>query len=307
MDDGVVAALVNVGFSQYEARTYAGMIGREPLTGYAVAKATQVPQPKIYETLGRLVERGAVLQVSDRPAKYLAVAPEVVLREFESAFRHRMATVELEISRMQRQSADSQTRRAYHDSKSWLRISDVAKDVVTSARDRVYVSGHTQHLEPLAPSIEAADRRGVRVHLLSFGELAVSLGDQSASIRHSSTDRILYRHHQARHLAVTSDAGRALWALAPNGDDWQAVWCDDDELFTALVMGFVRHDIFTQRIYHDFSGDMSERYGPGLEGLFAWHADGGAEPLEERSPGRAGTQLTGRGRERTQRSPGRTG
>jgi sugar-specific transcriptional regulator TrmB len=307
MDDGVVAALVNFGFSQYEARTYAGMIGREPLTGYAVAKATQVPQPKIYETLGRLVEQGAVLQVSDSPARYLAVAPEVVLREFESAFRHRMATVELEISRMQQQSSDSRTRRVYHESKSWLGISAMAKEIVTLAQDRLYVSGHTEHLEPLAPSIEAADRRGVRVYLLSFGQLPVSLRDLSVSIRHSSTDGILYRHHQARHLAVTSDAERALWALAPGGDDWQAVWCEDDKLFTALVIGFIRHDIFTQRMYHDFSGEMTDRYGPGLEGLFASHADDEGEAPEGSSLGSALTRVSGQRSERARRSSGRAG
>jgi len=60
IDTGVIAALTELGFSQYEARTYAGLIGREPMTGYAVAKDTLVPQPKVYETLGRLVERGAV-------------------------------------------------------------------------------------------------------------------------------------------------------------------------------------------------------------------------------------------------------
>jgi sugar-specific transcriptional regulator TrmB len=45
IDTGVIAALTELGFSQYEARTYAGLIGREPMTGYAVAKETLVPQP----------------------------------------------------------------------------------------------------------------------------------------------------------------------------------------------------------------------------------------------------------------------
>src|ERR1700676_440366 len=37
IDTGVIAALTELGFSQYEARTYAGLIGREPMTGYAIA------------------------------------------------------------------------------------------------------------------------------------------------------------------------------------------------------------------------------------------------------------------------------
>src|SRR5438105_5151870 len=102
----VINALMNLGFSQYEARTYVGLIGREPLTGYAIAKDTQVPQPKVYETLGRLLERGAVLRVSDTPAKFIAVAPARVLAQLELTMRQRISTVELEISRM-RPKADN--------------------------------------------------------------------------------------------------------------------------------------------------------------------------------------------------------
>ena len=63
VDARVTAALTELGFSQYEAKTYTGLIGREPMTGYAIAKETLVPQPKVYETLGRLVERGMIVEI----------------------------------------------------------------------------------------------------------------------------------------------------------------------------------------------------------------------------------------------------
>jgi hypothetical protein len=49
------------------------------------------------------------------------------------------------------------------------------------------------------------------------------------------------------------------------------VWSENDPLLTALVKGFVRHDIFTQRMFRDFSSEMLARYGQGLEGLFDRH------------------------------------
>jgi HTH-type transcriptional regulator, sugar sensing transcriptional regulator len=96
----VIDALADLGFPRYEARTYAGLIGRGPMTGYAVAKETQVPQPKVYETLGRLVERSAVLQVSDSPANFIAASWARVLSELEPSFRQHLSTVEVEIARM---------------------------------------------------------------------------------------------------------------------------------------------------------------------------------------------------------------
>jgi sugar-specific transcriptional regulator TrmB len=284
IDAGVIAALTELGFSQYEARTYAGLIGREPMTGYAIAKDTLVPQPKVYETLGRLVERGAVQRVSGSPAKFVAIPPARVLSELERTFRQRLATVELEVSRMRRESADAHELRLYKETSSWITIVNTANDLISGASERIYVSGHGTYLDALSEEISAADRRGVRIDILCFGEQPFSLHNGSV-IRHSSTDGIIYRHHQSRHLAVTCDTTAALWALAPEGDKWEAVWSADDPLLTALVKGFVRHDIFTQRMFRDFSSEMVARYGSGLEGLFDRHladpegaSDGTGEP-----------------------------
>jgi HTH-type transcriptional regulator, sugar sensing transcriptional regulator len=284
IDTGVIAALTELGFSQYEARTYAGLIGREPMTGYAVAKETLVPQPKVYETLGRLVERGAVLQVSGSPAKFVAVAPARVLSELEREFRQRLATVELEVSRMRRESDQVQDLRLYKETNSWIAIVSAASQLISGAAERIYVSGHGTYLDALGAEIAAADRRGVRIDVLCFGEPPFSLPN-GVVIRHSSTDGVVYRHHQSRHLAVTCDTAGALWALAPEGDTWEAVWSDHDALLTALVKGFIRHDIFSQRMFRDFSTEMLARYGAGLEGLFDRHPADAEEATLPRAAG----------------------
>jgi HTH-type transcriptional regulator, sugar sensing transcriptional regulator len=294
IDTPVIAALTELGFSQYEARTYAGLIGRDPMTGYAIAKDTLVPQPKVYETLGKLVERGAVLQVSGSPAKFVAVPPARVLTQLETTFRQRLATVELEVSRMRRESDEVHGLRLYRETTSWIAIANAANDLISGATERIYVSGHGTYLDALGEEIRAADRRGVRIDILCFGEPPFSLHN-GVVIRHSSTDGIVYRHHQSRHLALTCDAAAALWALAPEGDKWEAVWSDNDPLLTGLVKGFVRHDIFTQRMFRDFSTEMQARYGAGLEGLFDRHL---AEPGEGAPKGTGESEAASRGRRR---------
>jgi len=70
------------------------------------------------------------------------------------------------------------------------------------------------------------------------------------------------------------------------------VWSDHDPLLTALVKGFIRHDIFSQRMFRDFSTEMLARYGAGLEGLFDRHP---ADPEEAapRAVGEKGTAKRG--------------
>ena len=295
IDTRVTSALTELGFSQYEARTYAGLIGREPMTGYAIAKDTLVPQPKVYETLGRLVERGAVLQVSGSPAKFVAVPPDQVLSQLERTFRQRLATVELEVSRMRRESAGLQELRLLREARSWTTVASAANSLISGAADRMYVSGHGSYLEALEEEIQAADRRGVRIDILCFGDPPFSLHN-GAVIRHSSTEGVVYRHHQARHLAITCDNAAALWALAPEGDKWEAVWADSDTLLTALVKGFIRHDIFSQRMFRDFSAEMVARYGAGLEGLFDRHPVDITEDAASQSGDEQGAPRRGRRR-----------
>lgn len=263
----VVDALTELGFSQYEAKTYAGLVGREPMTGYAVAKETGVPQPKVYETLGKLAERNAVLQVGSTPATFVAVPPARLFAGMDTDFRQRIAAAELEVSKLQQHGSDAPAMRPFHEADSWLGIAQAATALISTATRRLYVSGHRAHLEPLGDAIQEADERDVQIDVLCFGEPPFTVRNGSV-VRHRSTEHIIYPHHQARHLAVTSDQAGSLWALAPGGEDWQGIWANDDELLCGLVKGFIRHDLFVGRVYNDFGPQMRERYGAGLEGLF---------------------------------------
>jgi hypothetical protein len=160
--------------------------------------------------------------------------------------------------------------RLYKETSLWITIVNAANDLIGGATERIYVSGHGTYLDALGEEIGAADRRGVRIDVLCFGEPPFSL-HTGVVIRHSSTDGVVYRHHQSRHLAVACDTAAALCALAREGDRWEAVWSDHDPLLTALDKGFIRHDIFSQRMFRDFSAEMLARYGAGLEGLFDRH------------------------------------
>src|ERR1700722_13524607 len=64
------------GFSDYEGRAYVALVGREPLNGYELAKAANVPRPNVYAVLDKLLGKGAVTRL-DRPdgTAYAAVAP----------------------------------------------------------------------------------------------------------------------------------------------------------------------------------------------------------------------------------------
>src|SRR5687768_3987690 len=94
-DQGLADALVALGFSQYEARAYVGLLsGGYGQTAYALWKVTGVPQPKIYEALRRLVERGVAIQVGTRPQRFAPRQVDEVLAKLRADFDSRLDDAE---------------------------------------------------------------------------------------------------------------------------------------------------------------------------------------------------------------------
>lgn len=260
----VVERLVELGFTQYEARGYSGLLGQEPMTGYALANETKIPQPKVYETLRRLEDRRAVVRVGDEPARYVAVPAEHLLAQLEGQFRLRLSEAKHSLSQLALGGGDEGLR--VMDSLT-TRSAAVKRtsELLESSTRHVYLSLHADQFAELVTAVTEADRRGVRIDLLLFGGSSIELR-HGRVLRHSSTSGVIYRHHQARHIAVVCDGDRTLWALAPNGDDWRGL-AAEDELFAAVVKGYIRHDLYVQQIFSDLGPELEERYGPGLEGL----------------------------------------
>jgi HTH-type transcriptional regulator, sugar sensing transcriptional regulator len=264
---GAAHALVGLGFSEYEARTYLGLLGDKPVTGYAVAKATGVPMPKVYETLDRLASRGVAFKVDDDPALWIALPTHQLLAGVESDFRRRIAGAEVSLRSLEGLESGVRLVPVWGAS-DWELIKERAAELIERAEDRVYLSGRGEDVAQLAGPISAVASRGARVHLLTFGPLDFNF-ENAQVVRHRSTEGVVFPRHRTRHLAVSIDASAGLWAIAPNGGDWTALSTDGDDVLPSLVRGFIRHDMFVQIMYADLGPLLEDRYGPGLQGLYA--------------------------------------
>lgn len=260
----IVERLAELGFSHYDARAYIGLVGQEPQTGYALANRTQIPQPKVYETLRRLERRRAVIRTGSDPARFVAVPPEHLVTQLEEEYQQRLDQVRAGLSELA-SVEPTDGARLLESPRSWPAIREKALHLLGGAERHVYVSGSADQLDELVHALVAADARGVRCDVLWFGSTPVELS-HGRVLRHSSTQGVVYRHHQARHLALVVDSVHALWALAPNGSDWDAMG-GEDVLLAALVKGYVRHDVYVQQIFADFPEELAARYGPGLDGV----------------------------------------
>ena len=278
MQDEVVGQLTDLGFSVYEARAYLGLLGREPMTGYALSNLTGIPQPKVYETLRRLADKLAVVKIGDDPARFVAVPADRLIGQLDTDFRRRLAEAQAGLAEAARGSQADELR-VLRTPQGWPAIARHAADLIEGARRHVYLSAHTAQLAELAAAITRADERGVRLDVLCFEPADLTLA-HGRVLPHASTAGVVYRHHQARHLALVADGDQTLWALAADGHRWEAL-AATDPLLAAVVKGYVRHDMYVQQIFADFPQELTARYGPGLDKLVSPYV---AEPKAAQSP-----------------------
>jgi sugar-specific transcriptional regulator TrmB len=135
----VLEHLQRLGMSGYEAKAYVALVGAgRPVNGYEVAKRSGVPRSTVYETLGKLVARGAAYEVrgASDATEYLPLPPESLLdrmrREFDgsvSALRSALPAV-----------AAAPEGHLIHNLKDGQAMLDRAGDVVAGARRDLFIS-----------------------------------------------------------------------------------------------------------------------------------------------------------------------
>lgn len=263
---GGLEELRRLGFSQYEAQAYVGLLASEEAqTGYSLAKLTGMPQAKVYETLGRLVRHGAAIQTSAEPARYVAAPAEQFLSKVADQFNVHIDQAREALHRSEGPAAATEWPHVAWRLDAQQEILDRAVEAVLSARDKVYISVKTPELGRLVDAVHDASMRGIDFVVLHFGPNPFP-DLRGATYQHLSTEGNLYPRHQAQHIAVVSDTERCLWGLALDGREWNAITADDATMARA-IKSYIRHDIYVQRIFGDFRNELTDRYGPALERL----------------------------------------
>lgn len=147
----------------------------------------------------------------------------------------------------------------------WQAIAQAAVRLIDGSQQRLYVSTSAAQLADLVTALRHALDRGVDVVVLCFGPMP--LDDHRVKLfRLLSTEGVIYRSHQVRHLALIADSESAVWALAKTTGSWSAVETTS-ELVIAALKGFTRHDIDMQQVFDDFGPALIDRYGSGLAAL----------------------------------------
>src|ERR1700722_15379385 len=247
----LIAALIRLGFSQYEAQAYTALVGQQPMNGSEVSKRAGMPPSKVYETLARLEAKGAVLASHSEPVRYSAVPHADVLASLRAKFG---ADLDIVTAALDRLPAADEPGLVWslHDKDA---IDRAFIRVIAAARASIFAGLWDEELDQLGPALEAASRRGIETHVAIYGTRTLAgprtydLGKCGASAR---------LRLSGRRLAVVAADGTST-AVAEYGDRTpdEAV-LTTNRVTSLLAVEYVKADI-SGRLLINAIGDTAYR------------------------------------------------
>ena len=155
--ESLIASLRQVGLSRYEASVYLGLVCDQTAKVAEISRRTGVPQPKVYQALESLSEKGFCSLGADEVNRYRPLPPQGVLEAFaqrkhaEAAEARDLAT-ELETLRQEGQGL-SLWAPPVEIVKGMRQIHRTLVEHISKARETVYIFGKT----PQDPSLDVAE------------------------------------------------------------------------------------------------------------------------------------------------------
>jgi HTH-type transcriptional regulator, sugar sensing transcriptional regulator len=161
--DELIQRLQALGFSQYEARAYCALLQKAPANGHEVSKTAGIPTSKIYETLERLHQKGAVLVQRSEPTLWAPVPHRDLLARLRQQMESTFSAVEQGLAQLGYEQDTALT---------WSLVGhghvvDSMRRAIDRARERLAAAIPATELAELAAPLRAAAKRGVAIDLVT--------------------------------------------------------------------------------------------------------------------------------------------
>lgn len=264
-NDRALDLLKDAGLSGYEAKAYLALLAAgAPRNGYEVAKASGVPRSTVYETLAKLVARGAAVEVTSTAGSvaYAPLPAEALIGRLRRHTRDTISGLEAVLP----QIGGALTARVVQHVAGLDHVIERAVDTVGSAASTLWLSIWPQESKALVGAVDDAVARGVDVFAIAYGDVAPLAG----RVYHHqySAPEVVEERLGCRISIVVADHDQALIAGVMDDDVW-GMW-SDDRVVALLAAEHVRHDIALQILAERLESAGLESFwsdNPDLEAL----------------------------------------
>lgn len=249
MRDDPIERLVQLGFSEYEAKAYVGLLKENPATGYQVSKVSGVPRSMIYEVLSKLTARGSAMELrKEGKTQYAPIPPRDFFDQLHREHEELVASLKDDLTAL-----DTTSDLEYvWNIEGYDNVMARAQEMIRHAEKRVYVAVLPSTFPSLKPALEETLARGVRVVVYSSDGIDLSGG----RVVTTSMSEDHLKRAEGLGLVLVVDGDEVLIGERLTASRARSSWTRSP-LFVLIAEHHLRTDLYLPRILDEL-GDRAE-------------------------------------------------
>lgn len=247
-----IEALQKIGFTLYEARVYKALVSYPNTTGYEIAKNSKVPRGKVYEVLENLVERGSILLINEADRQiYQALPYKLLLSRYSKEVNDVVLMLNKNLEKLENQEDEKPFINLKNHKQIFVRI----KEMCSEAKDSILITGFENELIHIKDELQSAEKKGVTIFLLEFGNFDLNLNNQY--FHHISSLQEKQAKKYGRWFAVVKDTKECLLVQVKDNIT-TGVWTENMSMVLAITM-WLQHDIMMHVMEKELGEDMAKQ------------------------------------------------
>lgn len=158
-------SLSTLGLTQQESLLYIKLASTTGMTGYEAAKITGISRSNAYSSLSKLVEKGFAYIIDGNPILYIAIPKEELISNAVRTFNNNIAIINEKLNTV------PILNEAYVSIEGDENVLTKLKNIIDSAKLRLYISVTNQVLLEIENELINACDRGLKVVILSTEDI----------------------------------------------------------------------------------------------------------------------------------------
>ncbi len=249
MERDTLERLVELGFSEYEAKAYVALLKDNPATGYQVSKVSSVPRSMVYEVLSKLTARGAAMELHrEGKTEYAPIPPTEFLNQVHREHEELVTALRDDLGDLGKTSDLEYV----WNIEGYDNVIAKAREMIGQAEERAYMAILPSRFPPLRSALAEAVARGVRVVI--YSSRALDLPGARVVIASMSEEHL--RQAEGLGLVLVVDGDEVLVGERLTASQARSSWTRSP-LFVIIAEHHLRTDLYLPQIL-DMLGDRAE-------------------------------------------------
>ncbi len=227
MDDDVFRQLEKFRLSNYEIKAYAYLLMNGPKKATEIIKETGIPQPRMYDILGKLEKRGLVIINSSIKKTYEAVMPVEAFRTEINGMEKYVNQLEnyVKINRKKTQIKSPNVWFIENDVRTWSKL----EETIQNSSSEVLLSLPSERIKSLLPCLRRAAKNRITICSVIDGKVEDSIVTELGEIGVVRT-----REVTPAEIVIVDRKNSFLNAKTINDSSDYSVFIQEDELVDVM-------------------------------------------------------------------------